>query len=274
LNATINKEKISLQISPRISLQVWLIGLIFLFPLAVLMLYSFAGQWTFPSLYPDTLNLRTFVFLKENSAGILKAMGSSFLYSIIAVLLSIVYSFLPASVLTRSNFPGQRIVESLLLAPAVLPVMTFSIGIHMIFIRLGLADTHLGVALILSIYSYPYMLRALMAGYAMIDPDTMVCARNLGATSWQILWKIEIPLLIPAMVAGGSIVFLVAFSDYFLVFLIGGGLVPSYSGYLFPFLNSTDWSIASALTLISLVVPLALFLILDLTLARFYRKWM
>ena len=274
MNAIINKEKISLQISPRIPLQVWVIGFIFLFPLAVLMLYSFAGQWAFPSLYPETLNLRTFVFLRENSAGILTAMGSSFLYSITAVLLSIVYSLLPASVLTRSSFPGQRIVESLLLAPAVLPVMTFSIGIHMIFIRLGLADTHLGVALILSIYSYPYMLRALMAGYAMIDPDTLVCARNLGAAPWQILWKIEIPLLVPAMVAGGSIVFLVAFSDYFLVFLIGGGLVPSYSGYLFPFLNSTDWSIASALTLISLVPPLLLFLLLDLTLTRLYRKWM
>lgn len=270
MSAASNKEKVSLQIS----LQVWIIGFIFLFPLAVLILYSFAGRWAFPSLYPDTLNLRTLVYLRENSAGILTAMGSSFLYSITAVLLSIIYSLLPASVLIRSNFPGQRIVESLLLAPAVLPVMTFSIGVHMIFIRLGLADTHLGVALILSIYSYPYMLRALMAGYALIDPNTLVCAQNLGATPWQILWKIEIPLLIPAMVAGGSIVFLVAFSEYFLVFLIGGGIVPSYSGYLFPFLNSTDWSIASALTLISLVPPLLLFLILDLTLARLYRKWM
>ncbi|MBM9520752.1 ABC transporter permease subunit [Desulforhopalus vacuolatus] len=253
---------------------VLLVWSIFLLPLAVLALYSFAGRWAFPSLLPDTMDLRTLIYLKKNSASILTSMGSSFLYSSAAVLLSIVYSLLPASVLSRSDFPGQGFVESLLLAPAVLPVMTFSIGIHMIFIRLGLADTHLGVALILSIYSYPYMLRALMAGYATIDPNALVCARNLGAGFWQILWEIEIPLLLPAMVAGGSIVFLVAFSDYFLVFLIGGGSVPSYSGYLFPFLNSTDWSIASALTLLSLVPPLLLFLVLDLTLARLYRKWM
>jgi putative spermidine/putrescine transport system permease protein len=251
-----------------------LIWTLFVLPLAVLALYSFAGRWAFPSLLPDTMDLRTLAYLKKNSPGILTSMGSSFLYSMAAVLLSIVYSLLPASVLSRSNFPGQRFVESLLLAPAVLPVMTFSIGVHMIFIRLGLADTHLGVALILSIYSYPYMLRALMAGYATIDPDALACARNLGAGSRQILWEIEIPQLLPAMVAGGSIVFLVAFSDYFLVFLIGGGNVPSYSGYLFPFLNSTDWSLASALTLLCLVPPLLLFLVLDLTLARLYRKWM
>lgn len=253
--------------------KVILIWTLFVLPLAVLALYSFAGRWAFPSLLPDTMDLRTLTYLKKNSTSILTSMGSSFLYSTTAVLLSIVYSLLPASVLCRSNFPGQRFIESLLLAPAVLPVMTFSIGIHMIFIRLGLADTHLGVALILSIYSYPYMLRALMAGYDTIDPNALACARNLGAGSLQILWEIEIPQLLPALVAGGSIVFLVAFSDYFLVFLIGGGSVPSYSGYLFPFLNSTDWSLASALTLLSLVPPLLLFLVLDLTLARLYRRW-
>ncbi|ACN13156.1 putative ABC-type transporter permease protein [Desulforapulum autotrophicum HRM2] len=253
--------------------KVMLIWTLFVLPLVVLALYSFAGRWAFPSLLPDTMDLRTLVYLKKNAISILTSMGSSFLYSMAAVFMSIVYSLLPASVLSRSNFPGQRLVESLLLAPAVLPVMTFSIGVHMIFIRLGLADTHLGVALILSIYSYPYMLRALMAGYATIDPDALACARNLGAGSRQILWEIEIPQLLPALVAGGSIVFLVAFSDYFLVFLIGGGSVPSYSGYLFPFLNSTDWSLASALTLLSLVPPLLLFLVLDLTLARLYRRW-
>ena len=71
-----------------------------------------------------------------------------------------------------------------------------------------------------------------------------------------------------------TIVFLVAFSDYFLVFLIGGGTVPSFSGYLFPFLNSTNWSLASGLTLLFILVPVLLFWILDLTINRLYRRWL
>ena len=118
------------------------------------------------------------------------------------------------------------------------------------------------------------MLRALISGYKTIHPDTLACAGNLGAGFWQMLWEIEIPMLLPAMTAGASIVFLVAFSDYFLVFLIGGGTVPSYSGYLFPFLNSTDWSLASGLTLVFIVVPILLFWILDLTIIRLYRRWL
>jgi len=255
-------------------LKVILLWLVFLFPLLVLVLYSFSGQWAFPSLFPDTVNFRTFVYLKENAGQIFIHIRSSFVYSILAVILSVVYSLLPAEFLSRQDFTGKKIIESLLLAPAVLPVMTFSVGIHLMFIRLGLADTHFGVALILSVYSYPYMLRALISGYKTIHPDSIVCARNLGAGFWQILWEIEIPMLLPALTAGASIVFLVAFSDYFLVFLIGGGSVPSYSGYLFPFLNSTDWSLASGLTLLFIIVPILLFLVLDLTVIRLYRKWL
>lgn len=246
---------------------------LFLFPLVVLVIYSFAGRWTFPSLIPDTMNFRTLTYFKANGYKILTHLGSSFLYSIVAVVLSVCYSLVPAQFLSRADFKGKKLVESLLLAPAVLPVMTFSVGIHIIFIRLGLADTHFGVALILSVYSYPYMLRALISGYKTIHPDTLVCARNLGAGFWQILWGIEIPMLLPALTAGASIVFLVAFSDYFLVFLIGGGSVPSYSGYLFPFLNSSDWSLASGLTLLFILLPVFLFVVLDLTVNRLYRKW-
>jgi len=255
-------------------LKLILLWLVFLFPLLVLVLHSFSGQWAFPSLFPDTMNFRTFIYFKENVGRIFIHITSSFVYSILAVILSVVYSLLPAEFLSRREFTGKKIIESLLLAPAVLPVMTFSIGVHVMFIRLGLADTHWGVALILSVYSYPYMLRALISGYKTIHPDAIVCARNLGAGFWQILWEIEIPMLLPALTAGASIVFLVAFSDYFLVFLIGGGSVPSYSGYLFPFLNSTDWSLASGLTLLFIIVPILLFLVLDLTVIRLYRKWL
>jgi len=250
------------------------IQLFFILPIAVLLLYSFAGRWSFPALVPETFNLRTLIYLKENSGMISLHMGSSVVYALEAVGLSILFSLMPAEFLSRNEFRGKKVLESLLLAPCVLPAMTFSVGIHLAFIRAGLADTHLGVALILAVYSYPYMLRALILGYDKIGTDLSACARNLGAGYWQILWKIEIPMLLPALVAGGSIVFLVAFSDYFLVFLIGGGAVPSYAGYLFPFLNGSDWSLASGLTLLFVLPPLILFVVLDMTVYRLYRRWL
>ncbi len=150
--------------------------------------------------------------------------------------------------------------------------MTFAMGLHMVFIRLSLADTVAGVVLILALFSYPYMFRALVAGFQTMGQDYRTCARNLGADPAAIFWQVEMPLLVPAMIAGGSVVFLVAFSEYFLVFLMGGGIVPSFTGFLMPLLSSSNRSLAALLTLIFLVLPILLFFILDWSLMRNYRK--
>ena len=84
--------------------------------------------------------------------------------------------------------------------------------------------------------------------------------------------RVELPLILPAALAGGSVVFLVAFSEYFLVYLIGGGVVPSYATFIFPFLGSSNRSVAAMLTLVFLAAPLALFVLIETTLARAYRR--
>lgn len=69
-------------------------------------------------------------------------------------------TILPAKTLAFSSFRGKNLLEGLLLLPALVPAMTFSMGLHFIFIKIGLADTAPGVILVLSMISYPYMLRA------------------------------------------------------------------------------------------------------------------
>ena len=150
--------------------------------------------------------------------------------------------------------------------------MTFAMGLHYVFIKFSLSETLLGVVILLAMFSYPYMFRALVAGFQTMGQDYRICARNLGAGSLSILLRVELPMLIPAVIAGGSVVFLVAFSEYFLVFLIGGGNVASFTGTLFPLLSSSNRSLAAILTLIFLFLPIVLFLVMDTALVRFYRK--
>jgi putative spermidine/putrescine transport system permease protein len=150
--------------------------------------------------------------------------------------------------------------------------MTFAMGLHFLFIKFSLAETLVGVVVMLAMFSYPYMFRALVAGFQTMGEDYRICARNLGAGTLAIVLQVELPLLIPAVVAGGSVVFLVAFSEYFLVFLIGGGSVASFTGTLFPLLSSSNRSLAALLTLIFLFLPILLFLVMDTAVVRLYRK--
>ena len=249
-----------------------LLFLLFVTPVIVLLLASFAPGWRFPQVWPAEFNLKGPTFLMQHKEKISAALGSSFLFSLMTSLTTLGMCLLPASVFARYAFTGKSLLEGLLLTPALVPPMTFAMGLHFLFIKFSLTDTLVGVVLILATFSYPYMFRALVAGFQTMGEEYRVCARNLGAGPLRILLTVELPMLLPAIIAGGSVVFLVAFSEYFLVFLIGGGSVPSFTGYLFPLLNSSNRSLASILTLIFLFLPIVLFLVLDKTLVWVYRK--
>lgn len=249
-----------------------LLALLFLVPAVILVLVSLAPAWRFPQVWPDTFSMKGAAFFMRHQGQILEALGASFGFSLLTVAATLAMCLVPAAVFARNHFPGKPLLEGLLLAPALVPPMTFAMGLHFLFIKASLADTLAGVVLILAMFSYPYMFRALVAGFQTMGDEYRICARNLGAGPLAVLFRVELPLLVPAMIAGGSVVFLVAFSEYFLVFLIGGGSVPSFTGTLFPLLSSSNRSLAAILTLIFLFLPVLLFLVLDVSLMRSYRK--
>jgi putative spermidine/putrescine transport system permease protein len=247
-------------------------GVVFVFPVFILIFYAASSAWTFPEIVPSVYDSRSLNYLWLHKEDIGISLLVSCAYSFGTILFTLLISVWPAKLFARTSFSGKTLLEGLFLAPALIPPMAFAMGAHYIFIYLHIADTFVGVVLILSLYSYPYMLRALTAGYQTYGENYALCARNMGASTLRILLMIEIPLLLPAIVAGGTIVFLVSFSEYFLVFLVGGGIVPSYSGYIFPLLNSSDKSVASLLTLVFIFIPILLFLCIDRFIYATYRK--
>jgi len=244
----------------------------FIFPLIVLLIYSSAPVWNYPDIIPEKFGSGSYRYIFSQSSGILLSLGSSFFYSMTTVFFTIIMTILPAQVFARKKFRGRVLLETVVLAPALLPAMSYAMGAHYIFLRTGLSDSFIGLVLILSTVSYPYMLRALTAGFIAYGEEYALCSKNLGAGFFRTLFQVELPLLLPSIISGGTIVFLVSFSEYFLVFLIGGGVVPSYSGYLFPFLNSSELSIASLLTLIFMIVPFFLFMLIEMFITVYYKK--
>lgn len=249
-----------------------LLFVLFVLPLVVLLISSLSSVWTFPRLLPEGLSGRAYGYAASQGREIFGSLLTSTGYSLLTVAAVFFMTLLPARALARWEFPGKHLLDALLLVPVLLPAMTFSMGIHVVFIRTGLSDTLPGIVLVLSIYSYPYMLRALISAYMRISEQYSVTARNLGGGFFYTLLHVEVPMLLPGIAAGASVVFLVAFSEYFLVFLIGGGAVDSYTGYLFPFLQGSDYQTASLLTLIFLFVPLLLFFLMEWATSSIYRK--
>lgn len=247
--------------------------LLFTFPVIMLLLSAFGGVWQFGSLLPESFSLHGFRVIASSGGHLRMALLVSVLYSISAAVLALLICLPAASLFARCSFRGKALWEAVLLAPALVPSVTFALGTLWVFIRSGLADSFAGVVLVLTAFSYPYMLRALTAGFAAIPYELVLTAENLGAGRLRTFLRIELPLLLPAVATGCSVVFLVSFSEYFLVYLIGGGVVPSYTGYLMPFLTGSDRQSAAALTLLFISVPLLLFFVTDRLTRTLVQRW-
>ncbi|MGI9256070.1 MAG: ABC transporter permease, partial [Salinispira sp.] len=137
----------------------------FLLPILYLIVRSVGGIWSYPALLPQSWNFRAVRYLIENVSPILKSLRSSLFYSLATVVITLLFSIAPAKVLARRNFPGKIVIESLLLAPLLVPGIVFSLGLYPLLLRIGLIDNAAGVIFILSLPAFPYMLRALTAGF-------------------------------------------------------------------------------------------------------------
>lgn len=245
----------------RLCLLAALAGLVL--PFIPLLVWSFAPAWPWPDLWPGRLDLRAWAYLASPGARVLEATLTSAGLAL-AVTLACVAIGLPAGLgLGRHDFPGRGAVEVLLLLPLLVPPMAWSVGLHHLFIRLGLTNSLAGVALSHLVPTLPYMVRAVAAAAATLGTRTEEVGRTLGARPWQVFRHLTLPGLLPAVLAGGILAFLVSLTQYLPTFFIGGGAVLTLPMVLLPFLTGDDRALAAALSAVFCAVALLFLWLLD-----------
>jgi putative spermidine/putrescine transport system permease protein len=119
----------------------------------------------------------------------------------------------------------QRWIRTLFIVPIALPPIAYAVGLHGVnmefgFLRGTLVTLIIGHALI----ALPYVFVIVSGGMARIDPALRPAASTLGARWPLILWKIELPALLPYLLSGALFAFVVVFDEVVLaVFLVPAG---------------------------------------------------
>ncbi len=157
--------------------------------------------------------------------------------SMIAVLVTLfcVALSVPLALLSRRfEFPGKSLLSALLLVPLVLPPFVGAIGIRFIFGAQGaltalcqhlglvspgspvrwLADHPFGGVVVSEAFSlYPILFVNVVTALTFVDPALEQAAANLGASAWRVFRSVTLPLMLPGVFAGASIVFIWSFSE-------------------------------------------------------------
>jgi len=163
-----------------------------------------------------------------------EGLRNSFLLACATTSLAVAIAMPLAIIADRFIFPGKAALSSLVLIPMILPPFVGAIGIKQIFgqygafnallIQLGLRPEgwtfdwfalhqFWGIAVINALSLYPIIYLNAVAALANVDPAMEEAAENLGCTGFRRFFKITLPLIKSGLFAGGTIVFIWAFTE-------------------------------------------------------------
>lgn len=121
-------------------------------------------------------------------------------------------------VLSTFRFPGRRLVLAIVTVPFVLP----SVVVASAFIALGMRDSVTAILLAHAFFNVSVVVRTVTTVWARLDRTPIEAARTLGASPWQAFRRVTLPLVAPSIAAASSIVFLLCFTSFGIVLILGG----------------------------------------------------
>ncbi|MGG7054800.1 sulfate ABC transporter permease subunit CysT [Nitrosomonas sp. ANs5] len=199
--------------------------------------------------------------------------------SFAAALLNAIFGLLVAWVLVRYQFPGKRFVDALIDLPFALPTAVAGITLTAIYAGNGwigqyleplgvkIAYTPLGVFVALTFIGLPFVVRTVQPVLEDIEQELEEAAAMLGATRLQTFQRIIFPTIFPALTTGFALAFARAIGEYGSVIFIAGNM-PMISEItpllIITKLEQYDYTGATAIAVVMLVISFALLLIINL----------
>jgi len=235
---------------------IWL-SVIVLLPLSAIVWQSAKGGWgAFWSAITSTAALESFRVTLTVAVGV--------------TVVNAVFGLLVAWVLTRDEFVGKRLVDSVIDLPFALPTIVASLVMLALYgpnspVNLQLQHTRWGVGVALLFVTLPFVVRSVQPVLLELDLEVEEAAASLGASNPVIFSQVVLPALLPSLLSGAGLAFARAIGEFGSVVLIGGaipGETEVSSQWIRTLIENDDRTGAAAVSIVLLTVSFLVLLIL------------
>ncbi len=201
----------------------WIFILIFLlitvFPFFWIIISSFKPEseifgesaYRIIAAHPTWENYEIVIFEK----GMLRAIGNSFIMSLLTTLYVIIVASMSAYIITRFKFRGKSLLMGLILAVAMFPQMIVVGPIFNMFYKAKILNSY-WVCLAYSSITLPTAVWIMVAHFKQVPLALEEAAQIDGCTTWGTLWKIVFPIAAPGVFTTGIMSFIAAWNEYLL----------------------------------------------------------
>lgn len=235
----------------------------FVFPMILLLLQSVSSPWRFQSEDGFTWQWTSYQKLLQDPM-LWEATLTSIVIGYAVLVINFIIGLFTGKALVSSSYKGKAWVEAILLSPILLPVLAIAMGLHLLMIRIGLADTLIGVILLHLVPTVPYSIKIFYNGFNQIGPAMMEQSNILGAGFWTQIFTVELPLLRPAIRSLTFLTIVISLSQYAITAIIGGGRILTLPLVFFPYMENANTSLMAAFSIWFAVIPVTMYIVIEL----------
>jgi multiple sugar transport system permease protein len=160
--------------------------------------------------------------VEQGGQGFLSFLRNSAIIATVAVIASLLLAIPGAYAISRLEFFGRRQVSAVFLAVYLFPAILLAIPLFVLFTRIGLRGSLLGLIIVYASQTVPVTIHMLRTYFNSIPESLEESAALEGANRFQVMRHISIPLAMPAIMSTGLFVFMIAWNEFLfaLLFLV------------------------------------------------------
>jgi multiple sugar transport system permease protein len=222
-----------------------------------------------PTYVPHGLSLDSYERLWSYQQGLPVYLMNSFGTALVTIILTLLLTVPAAYALARFPVPGKEVLFVILLLALIVPYQAMLTPMFLMFAKLKLTNTLLGLAIVHTAIQFPFSLYILRNSFASVPRELDEAAAMDGATSWQVLVRVFVPSAVPAIVTVALFAFIMSWNEF-----LGALVMMSHSSrFTLPLilatartetsLGGTDWGMLQAGITISVIPCVAVYLLLQ-----------
>lgn len=189
------------------------IAVIFLYPLVWTTISSVAPRAGTSQV--DGWGFGNYLALADYQAGIWVYLLNSVIVSVLTVAMTLVLSLLSGYAFARFRFPGKNGLFLLVLGILMVPYATLLIPLYVLLNQVGLSNSLVGVALVLTVFQLPFSIFMMRISFESIPKEMDEAAKVDGCSSFSALWRVLVPAVKQGLITVGLFAFLAAWNDFF-----------------------------------------------------------
>jgi multiple sugar transport system permease protein len=149
------------------------------------------------------------------STGVLPSFRNSIVAAVLTLIIAMAVGTPAGYALARFQFPGANAFRMMVISTRAFPIIVLSIPLAVTYIRFGIDDSVLGVALMHTALALPFTVLVTASVFAGISDELEEAAMTLGCNRLQAFLRVALPLAVPGLAAAAIFTWIISWNEVF-----------------------------------------------------------